>query len=193
MPVAALLLTGGASRRFGAPKVDVVVDGERLVDRSARVLAEVADPVLEVGPGHSALEAVIEDDRGAGPLAAVAAGGRALADRGPGRGDVLVVAVDLPFLDPPLLRLLAAAPAAEAVVPRVDGRAQPLCARYSAAALARAETLLRTGARSMQALLREVEVRWLDEGEWGTVTTERCFVDVDTPDDARRIGLEAPG
>lgn len=196
MGVAALLLTGGASHRFGAPKADVLVAGERLADRAARVLGEVAAPVLEVGPGRSPLDAVLEADPGSGPLAAVAAGGRALVARGAGDRGVLVVAVDLPFVDVGLLRLLAVAPGADgtdAVVPRVEGRAQPLCARYSPSALVRADALVRAGERAMRSLLRDLEVHWLDEGAWSGVTTARCFVDVDTPDDARRVGLEAPG
>lgn len=193
MGTAALLLTGGASRRFGAPKADVRVAGERLADRTARVLAEVADPVLEVGPGSSPLDAVLEDPPGSGPLAALAAGGVALAARGASGCDVIVVAVDLPFVDPAFLRLLADAPPAAAVVPRVGGHAQPLCARYSSITLRRATELVGVGERSLQALLRAVDVQWIEEGEWGAVTSSRCFVDVDTPDDARRIGLEAPG
>lgn len=206
--VAGLVLTGGASRRFGAPKADLRVAGERLADRTARLLRTVADPTLEVGPGWSSLPAVVEDPAGAGPLAALAAGAAALADVGAGDRDALVVAVDLPALDPALLALLAAidtgpdthadtdavAPAPfDAVVPRVDGRAQPLCARYSAGALARAGGLVAAGERSMRALLEVVTVRWVDDDEWGTVTTAACFADVDTPDDARRFGLETPG
>lgn len=193
MRVAALLLTGGASRRFGAPKADVRVDGERLADRAARILADVASPVLEVGPQRSSLDAVLEDEPGSGPLSAVAAGGRALASRDVGDRDVLVLAVDLPFVDPALLTLLADAAPADAVVPRVGGRAQPLCARYSATALARAAALVDAGHRSMQALLRASSVRWVEASEWAAVTTDRCFVDVDTPGDALRVGLEAPG
>ena len=198
--VAGLVLTGGASRRFGAPKADLRVAGERLADRTARLLRTVADPTLEVGPGWSSLPAVVEDPAGAGPLAALAAGAAALADVGAGDRDALVVAVDLPALDPALLALLAAIDTGpdthadtDAVVPRVDGRAQPLCARYSAGALARAGGLVAAGERSMRALLEVVTVRWVDDDEWGTVTTAACFADVDTPDDARRFGLETPG
>jgi len=192
-PVAGLVLTGGGSRRFGSPKADVRVDGERLADRTARVLAAIATPSVEVGPGYSHLDAVMEDPAGAGPLAATVAGARALAARGAGDRDVLVVAVDLPFLDPAFLRLLAAAAPADAVVPRVEGRAQPLCARYSTAALALADTLVAAGERAMRALLDGLDVRWIDPHEWGAVTAAPCFADVDTLDDAHRWGLEGPG
>jgi molybdopterin-guanine dinucleotide biosynthesis protein A len=191
--VAGLLLTGGASRRLGTPKAAAQRAGERLADRSARVLGAVATPVLEVGPGWSALDAVCEEPAGSGPLAALAAGGAALAARGLGDRATLVLAVDLPFVDPPVLRTLADAPDADAVVPRVDGRAQPLCARYSPVALAAASTLVATGARAMHALLEVVDVRWLDDADWGTATTARTFFDVDTPADAREAGLEGHG
>lgn len=190
---AGLLLTGGASRRFGAPKADVRVDGDRLADRSARVLTAVASPVIEVGPGVTELPAILEDPPGSGPLAALVAGGRALAARGSADDDVLVVAVDMPFVDEAVLRGLLVADPADAVVPRVDGRAQPLCARYSRSAITRATVLVRDGTRAMHALLDVLQVEWLDEPQWSTFATARSFVDIDTPEDAHRVGIEPPG
>ena len=38
--VAGLVLAAGEGRRFGGPKAPVIVDGERLIDRSVRVLRE---------------------------------------------------------------------------------------------------------------------------------------------------------
>jgi len=190
---AGLVLTGGASRRLGIDKATLRVGGESLADRTARVLTSVADPVLEVGPGLTRLEVVREAEPGRGPLAAMAAGGAALAARGAGERAVLVLAVDLPALDPALLRLLVAAPPADAVVPRVGGRAQVLCARYSPGALVQAAALVGAGERSVRALLGTGSVAWIDEHEWGRVTTATCFADVDTPEDAHAIGLERPG
>ena len=79
--MAGVLLTGGASRRMGTDKARLVVNGETLAARSARVLTAVCDPVVEVGPGVSGLPAVLEEPPGAGPLVALLAGVGALGDR----------------------------------------------------------------------------------------------------------------
>ena len=46
-------MTGGASRRLGRDKATLMYQGETLAVRAARVLSEVCDPVIEVGPGVS--------------------------------------------------------------------------------------------------------------------------------------------
>ena len=47
---------------MGRDKAEIVVAGERLADHAARVLTAVCEPVLEIGPGRSQLEAVGDDD-----------------------------------------------------------------------------------------------------------------------------------
>ncbi len=121
----ALLLTGGASRRLGTDKASIVWRGETLAARAARVLMHVCAPVHEVGPGVTSLPVVREDAPGTGPLAAALAGVRALeADAGADVDAVLVLACDMPFVEPPLLRLLASWPGAGTVIPTRDGRAR---------------------------------------------------------------------
>lgn len=180
--ISGLLLTGGTSRRLGFGKHDVHVHGERLADRTARVLLSVCDPVLEIGPGVTGLAAIQEETPGSGPLAALQAGADALRARGHVDA-VLVLAVDLPFVEEPLLSWLARHQAPGSVVPRVDGIAQPLCARYSPSALVATGALVAAGARSMHALLDDIDVTYVEKGEWGTVCDARAFVDIDTPDD----------
>jgi molybdopterin-guanine dinucleotide biosynthesis protein A len=144
---AGLLLTGGTSRRMGTDKALIEVAGERLADRAARVLGAVCSPVLEVGPGHSDLDAVREDPPGEGPLAAIAAGGTALRCSGH-RGPAIVLAVDMPLVTEELLRFLEGWPGEATVVPFVGGEPQPVCARYSGEALLRADEAVRAGERS---------------------------------------------
>jgi molybdenum cofactor guanylyltransferase len=190
-PVAGLLLTGGASSRLGVSKAELRRDGERLADRGARLIAAVSDPALEVGPGVTTLPAVREQPVGAGPLAAFVAGADEMARRH-ATGGVLLLAVDLPFVDVPLLEWLAEYPAPGAVVPTVDGVPQPLCARYSEADLPVAARLRAAGQASMRALLDAVTVTYVDESGWRAVADRGSFADVDTPAAVRRAGLAWP-
>ena len=112
---------------MGRDKALLEVDGQRLVDRAAALLAAVADPVVEVGPGWSGLPAVREDPPGSGPLAAVSAGAAALRRMGHD-GAVIVLAVDMPRVSAELLRLLATRDGPATAVPRAGGHPQPLCA-----------------------------------------------------------------
>jgi molybdopterin-guanine dinucleotide biosynthesis protein A len=182
--MAGVLLTGGASRRMGTDKARLVVNGETLAARSARVLTSVCDPVVEVGPGVSGLPAVLEDPLGAGPLVALLAGVGALGQP----KSVILLACDLPHVSPELLRLLVEWPGSGTVIPVVDGRFQYACARYGAAAFDEALAAVRTGRLSLQALAA-ADCAYVSESEWGAVASALTFADVDTPEDVRRLGL----
>ncbi len=182
--MAGVLLTGGSSRRMGTDKARIVVDGETLAARGARVLRAVCDPVIEVGPGVSGLPAVQEDPPGSGPLVALLAGAGALGGPAP----VLLLACDMPCVEPPLLELLADWPTGRTVIPVVRGRFQYACARYGRAALDEARAAVRTGRSSLRDLAG-TDCDFVSESEWGAVATERSFADVDTPEDLARLGL----
>lgn len=187
LPVAGLLLTGGASRRMGRDKASIVLaDGRTCAQTVAARLAEVADPVLEVGPGTSGLTAVPDDRPGAGPLVALATGWATLVGAGH-MGPVLVLACDLPRVTVALLELLARASGDGAIVPVVGERPQPLCARYGPAALDRCQRLVAEGRRSLMALLDAIPVAWLGPEVWSDVVDEQCFADMDTPEDVARV------
>jgi molybdenum cofactor guanylyltransferase len=191
-PTAGILLTGGRSRRLGVDKATLVVEGETLAVRSGRRLAAVCAPVIEVGDGRSGLPSVREDPPGAGPLAAVASAGAALRERGHD-GAALLLAVDLPVVDEPLLRWLRDRAGEPTAVPRVDGRLQLVCARYGGDALLAAGSLVAGGVRSLHELLDVVEFDVIEESEWRTVTDAGAFADVDTPEDATSLGIKLPG
>jgi molybdopterin-guanine dinucleotide biosynthesis protein A len=188
--VAGLLLTGGASRRMGTDKALIEVSGQRLVDRAAAVLTAVADPVVEIGPGWSALPAVREDPPGSGPLAALSAGAAALRAAGHD-GSVLVLAVDMPRVGQELLRFLAGRSGPATAVPRAGGYPQPMCARYGPDVLAAVDDCLAAGGRSLRDLLESLAddgmVAWVEAEEWEPVAGPEAFADVDTPEDLRRL------
>jgi molybdopterin-guanine dinucleotide biosynthesis protein A len=170
---------------MGRDKAELLVAGERLADRAARVLQAVCDPVLEIGPGRSALEAVGDDDPHTGPLAALVTGAGALRTRGY-EGPVLLLAVDLPFVGTQLLELLVKHPSADSVVPLAGRMRQSCCARYAPAALAAAADLVERGERAMHALLSAVPVVEITEPEWRAVAPAEALADLDTPEDLAR-------
>jgi molybdopterin-guanine dinucleotide biosynthesis protein A len=189
---AGIVLTGGRSRRLGVDKATLVLDGETLARRAARRLGAVCAPVVEAGDGVSGLPAVREAPPGAGPLAALAAAGAWLRERGH-HGPALVLAVDLPRVDDALLRWLRDRPGAPTTVLRVDGRLQPVCARYGPDALVAAGSLVAGGIRALHELFDVVEHDVVDEDEWCVMASRDTFLDVDTPADAERFGIELPG
>jgi molybdenum cofactor guanylyltransferase len=190
--VSGLLLTGGRSRRLGADKARLVLDGETLARRMAARLAAVCDAVYEVGPGLTGLPSVTERPAGSGPLAALAAGGDALRERGE-FGPALLVAVDLPRIGVPVLELLRDWQGAPTVVPEAGGRLQPVCARYGPDELVAAASLVTGGVRSLHALLDVIEYEICPEAVWRAVAPPDAFVDVDTPEDAARLGIDLTG
>jgi len=187
--VAGILLTGGASRRMGRDKAGLVDgDGATLAARLGAVLASVCEPTVEVGPGRSGLRAVPDERPGEGPLAACVSGWHALGAAGH-RGFVAVLAVDLPSMTAAALGVVVAHPDPSSVVPVVDGRPQPLAARWTDAALAEADRLVTSGERSMAALLEVVPWTALREPAFAAVGGVAAFDDVDTPDDLARHGV----
>jgi molybdenum cofactor guanylyltransferase len=160
------VLAGGGSRRMGSPKALLDWHGEPLVHRVARILGQVCAPVIVVAaPGGElplppGVELVADAAPDRGPLEGVAAGVGALAGRAEA---AFLAAVDLPLLDPALVRaLLAELPGHDAAVPVLDGRDQPLAAAYRVPTLARARGLLDAGRARALDLLEGVRVRRLD-------------------------------
>ncbi|MCW3002713.1 MAG: molybdenum cofactor guanylyltransferase [Conexibacter sp.] len=134
-----VVLAGGLGRRLGGDKAIVELEGRPLVLYPLEALHEVCDEVAIVAKRDTLLPPLsgladlwIEPDEPRHPLTGVAHALRLAAGR-----PILVVAVDLPLMDAATLRGLAATdPAgAAAVVPRVHGRLQPLCALYTPGAL----------------------------------------------------------
>ena len=100
----------------------------------------------------------------------------------------MLLACDLPFVEPALLRLLVEWPGTGTVVPLVDGRHQYACARYGGATLDAARIAVRSGESSLRGIA-DAGFETVTEAEWGGVADARSFADVDTPDDLERLGL----
>jgi molybdopterin-guanine dinucleotide biosynthesis protein A len=131
MKASGAVLVGGKSRRMGIDKPLIPIGGQRLIERVVGTLAQVVEEVLLVGQGAARLSWLglpcIEDLLPGGPLAGIYTA--LAAARHP---HCLIVACDMPFLDPPLLAyLLEQAPGWDVVVPYMDGHLEPLHAVYT--------------------------------------------------------------
>ncbi|MFM7099869.1 MAG: molybdenum cofactor guanylyltransferase [Verrucomicrobiota bacterium] len=155
-----LVLAGGRSRRMGTDKSRLILDGESLLARQLRLLAEVgaSERLVSVAPGAPPTDwppgvGRVEDPvADAGPLAGVATG--LAAARSPW---VLVLAVDLPGLQVDFLRRLltrAALVGGRGVVPRTAAGWEPLAAVYPAGLATLAASRLAGPDRSLQGFIR---------------------------------------
>jgi molybdopterin-guanine dinucleotide biosynthesis protein A len=187
--VAGALLLGGASQRMGRDKARIVVGGVAAATRLARLLDGLFEEVLLVGgepPGDAPGRRVADPP---GPRCAlrglVGALTTARAER------VLIVATDLLALTEDLLLALLAFPEADAVVPRRDGRAQPLCALYRReAALAVAMPRLESGKLALHGVLDELDVAFLEGEELrGADPDGHALANVNSPQDLAALGI----
>lgn len=203
VPMSAVVLSGGTSRRMGADKALIQFEGDPLVLRSARLVGTVADQVI-VASGPSRRLAAhlrgtpfeeVEDvvptggpaARDAGPLGGIVAGLRAA--RHP---IVAVLAVDMPFASPSLFRLLAGLIGRrDAAVPVTSEGSQPLHAVYAARSWRALEEALERGTRSVRTALEGLDVRWVAEGEWRAADASGRFaLNLNERADMTAIGIE---
>jgi molybdenum cofactor guanylyltransferase len=190
--ITAVVLAGGMGRRMGAPKAGVILNGRPLLSHVLDVVVPFADETIVVRSEQAPLPQIEHEDVTVlvdtapqeGPLRAVAT---ALA-RIDG-GLALLVGCDMPFLNPTLLRHLTdLAGAHEAVVPVVDGKAQPLHAMYRPAVAAqRAAEVLASGDRRLTTILGRLSVRWIERSEWwASDPTGTSFSNINTLEDLRQ-------
>ena len=128
--VAAIVLAGGRSSRFGRDKLVEPIDGRQLLDHAIDAVGAVATEIVVVGPSDGVSVArpevtVVRDELPfEGPLAGLAVGLHSL---DPAVERVLVVGGDMPTLVPAVLDLLVAAlDRHEASVLADDDRPRPL-------------------------------------------------------------------
>ena len=164
VPLAAVVLAGGASRRMGRDKATLPYDGSTMVELVVSALSARCSPVFVIAaPGQPLPELqaeVLRDEvRGVGPLLATGRGLRAAADAG--LELAFVCAVDMPHMDAELIDELAdhAARLGVDVVLPWDGRDHYLAGVYRTELADRVDALVAAGERSMRALVDTVDTQ----------------------------------
>ena len=179
----AFILAGGASRRMGTDKSQLLIDRQTFADRIAETLSKVADSVTLVGgQGGSNLPAVQDFYPQWGALGGLHAALAACQQEW-----AIVVACDLPFVTAELFSFLAGMRLDhDAVVPiQPDGRPQPLAALYRIdPCRQRASELIEAGRRRPLDLLEAVNTCWVEFDSLRYLAqSERFFVNINTPSD----------
>ncbi len=101
-----------------------------------------------------------------------------------GKADVLVLACDMPFIKPDLLRFMIFQmdEATDIVVPRVDGYPQGLHAIYKKTCLPPIAEQLKQNRLKIIRFYDRMRVRYLDEADYAAYDTDGlCFSNLNTP------------
>lgn len=188
--IAAAILAGGLARRMaGVNKATLRVGDYRIIDRQLSLLRQVADPVFIISGQPDAFADLAGSPRvvadmlpPAGPLVGIYT---ALVSSPHPR--TLVVACDMPFLNLPLLEMLARDSDADVVIPRSPAGYEPLCAAWSRRCADVISQRIGRGQLKAASVLDDLRVE-----EIGPSVLASCdplgllFVNVNTPHDYER-------
>jgi len=202
-----IILAGGQSRRMGIDKAFIEFQGRTLIECVIGALRVACDDVLIVANdrevyGSMGADVVPDSVPDFGPLAGLHAGLTAM------RSDLgVVVAVDMPFLNPSLLRaLIDAADGWDAVIPALSGgvsaeaiqrrRAKdldlhPLHAVYRRVCLPSIQRAIDRDDRRLNAFFSDVRLRYFSADEMRRYDPNlRSLMNINDPDElaqARRL------
>jgi molybdopterin-guanine dinucleotide biosynthesis protein A len=186
MKLSVVIQAGGNSQRMGQDKALVPFLGEPLIQRVVKRLAGFGDETI-VTTNHPeamaflGLPCILDQEPGRGAL-----GGLGTALAAAQFPMVAVVACDMPFANPELLRLACdRLGEAEAVIPRSPGGREPLHAVYRReACLPAVRSALNEGLWRVDSWLPLVRVLTLEPAEYAGVDPHGLtFMNVNTPEE----------
>lgn len=193
--LAAIILSGGKSRRMGKTKSELHLGHQTLLQHVVEVLRLVVGNLVIVRAPDQALP--FEDEN-------IIWANDAVGDQGPLRGlqaglcalpqhveRFFLSGCDVPLLKPDLvahLFLSCSEASSQAAVPLVGGVPQPLTAVYSTGILSGVTQLLDAGERSVQGLLRKINTHFVSEDIVRQIDPNLVsFENANTPEDYQRI------
>jgi molybdopterin-guanine dinucleotide biosynthesis protein A len=186
------VLAGGQSRRMGQDKAFLPVGGRPVVERVVERVAPLSDDLLLIANtqapySHLAARLVSDVYPGQGPL-----GGIYTALQAARHEHCLVVACDMPFLNPGLLRylidLVGLASGYDVVIPRVEEFPETLHAVYGKRCLEPIQRRLLAGQLKIVGFFDEVRVRYVERDDVARFDPEfHSFLNMNTPSDWERL------
>jgi molybdopterin-guanine dinucleotide biosynthesis protein A len=187
--VAGVILAGGKSRRYGENKALVAVEGVPLIERVADVLGSLFHRVVLVTNSpdeykHLHLPMFEDLVKDLGPLGGILTGLSVITEEAG-----FLVACDMPFLNPALIRyIIRIRGRFHVVVPRIRGDLETLHALYSRECLPALWKFVHAGEYQVFRFFKEVAVRYVEENEIRSHDPElRSFININRPEDLMTI------
>ena len=170
-----IVLAGGKSRRLGRYKALETLGGQSLVERVIDRLSPLGTEIIVVAaeedwgfPPDIKVKTVFDVYPDKGALVGIYSGLKAASTF-----YSLVVACDMPFLNVALLRyLMGLSSGFDAVIPKLEGKLQPLHAVYSKDCLGPIEDMLGEDRRKVTDLPDRLRVRFVGDKEIETFDPE---------------------
>ncbi|MFC1918046.1 molybdenum cofactor guanylyltransferase [Chloroflexota bacterium] len=199
MEINSIILAGGKGSRFGQDKILEAVGHRSLLEQVISCVSPLSKGIIIVIAEERFVPEVIIPQTikvvsdifpGKGPLGGIYTGLTA--------SDTIyniVVASDMPFLNPALLRhMVQVAPGYDLAIPRVDGFVEPLHAVFAKSCLPPIEKMLERRIFSVNQLLKEVKARYIDAEEIDHYDPEHLsFFNINTRADlvkARELAID---
>lgn len=183
--VSGVILAGGENRRMPVPKALIKVRGEKIIDRSVRILKRIFQDVSIVTDrpcDYVYLDVPLLGDiyNVRGPMTGILTALIASYSRW-----VFVMACDMPFADERLIRHVASRRAGfEAVLPVPGNMPQPLFACYSKSLIPAMERAVLGDRKALNGFLNTKRVQYVRDGEIREIDPgARSFINLNTPED----------
>lgn len=186
-----IILAGGKSRRMGKrDKAFMKIDGELLIRRQLRLLKKDFKKIIIVAnavdkyKGLTGVRVVPDAVADRGPLGGIWSGLMASSDR-----YNLVLACDMPFIDLHVVKYMRLKAAGyDVVVPRIDGRYEPLFGIYSKSCLRFIRPLLDKKDLKVSGFFPKVKVREIGRKELSRFGDPgKIFMNINTPGSLRKV------
>jgi molybdopterin-guanine dinucleotide biosynthesis protein A len=178
-----IVLAGGENRRMGADKAFLTVAGMPMIEHVLRALRESVERIIIVTnspKSYASCDAVVITDAcdKRGPLTGIYSGLLHSRDE-----YNVVVACDMPFLNPELLAYMAGlAGDYDVVLPKIGDFAEPLHAVYRRGLLQVIEDHIKKEQQRIQNIFTGLRVRYITEKEIDRFDPQRrSFINLNTP------------
>ncbi len=186
--ISAFILAGGHSSRLGQDKGLASINGVPLIFFPLQTVKALTELVHIIGPPRRyrrlGYPVIADCGTSVGPLS-----GLFTALKNSSTSLSIILACDMPRVPPALLQILRLRiqDADAAMVRRLDGTVEPLCAIYSKKCLPQIESSLSSTNFSLRKLMDRLQVYFLDEAEFETLNiTGPIFENINTPTQLHR-------